>query len=737
MTNDISTYTPKPIDTSQVKVPTHLKDLTEVLASSIHDSWARQRISQGWTYGPKRDDDKMTHPDLVPYADLTESEKEYDRNSAMDTLKIILSMSYSITPAQMAVPQKEMDAETLDASQERAKVLRKSGDSLIAFDHLQKCLKKWPDNDRLRQLEALVLADMGATSRANDILTQLVNRGCKDEESLSLLGRTHKDLGLKSATPQERELHLRTSLQLYASAFDLTGGYYSGINAATLAVLAGELDRGRRLAASIRDICQQSLADPEKEGDRYYLTATLAEALLILEERAEAERMYVETATLGQGQWKNIQSTRRNARLLYQALDMDGAWVENALQVPAVAVFVGHAADRPDTKLSRLSAHDAPLMQAVAASIVDFLDKRNIGFGFASAEPGADIIFLEILLEQGKEAHMILPYKKELFLARHLAADDDGQWSRRFESLYETLESQGRVTLASDWPLGTEQSFCADSYEFTSRYLYGLARLKATQLETEVFPLALWNGAAGDGMAGTAATVAWWTDMGLPVEIIDLECLAGRRENPVTTCPPEALRLPRKKREGEQGEFKAEVRALLFADVVGYSALEEKFIPPFVKTFLGAVAEMLAKKQYAPLVKNTWGDAIYSVFADVRSAGLFALDLVAIVNAKQWDSKDLPEDLSLRVSLHAGPVYACLDPIQDAFTYTGTHVSRAARIEPITPKGTVWASEAFAALAAADGVTEFSCAYVGKAPLAKNYGTFPLYQITRAIGEGG
>ena len=93
--------------------------------------------------------------------------------------------------------------------------------------------------------------------------------------------------------------------------------------------------------------------------------------------------------------------------------------------------------------------------------------------------------------------------------------------------------------------------------------------------------------------------------------------------------------------------------------------------------------------------------------------------------------KGLPKDLNLRIALHAGPVYSCIDPVIGQPTFTGTHVSRAARMEPITPPGQVYASQPFAALAAAQFVAEFTCDYVGQTPLAKGYGTFPTYHVRR------
>ena len=92
----MSAYTPNPIDTSNITLPSELKALTEHLAKSTHDHWALERLDAGWTYGASRNDDKKTHPGLVPYEELTEDEKEYDRRTAMETLKAIIALGYAV-----------------------------------------------------------------------------------------------------------------------------------------------------------------------------------------------------------------------------------------------------------------------------------------------------------------------------------------------------------------------------------------------------------------------------------------------------------------------------------------------------------------------------------------------------------------------------------------------------------------------------------------------------------------
>ncbi len=92
----MNSYTPKPIDTSEVDLSDELLELTERLAENTHEIWAKQRTGEGWTYGPGRDDKAKEHPELVPYATLPEPEKEYDRMTAMETLKVIVKLGYVV-----------------------------------------------------------------------------------------------------------------------------------------------------------------------------------------------------------------------------------------------------------------------------------------------------------------------------------------------------------------------------------------------------------------------------------------------------------------------------------------------------------------------------------------------------------------------------------------------------------------------------------------------------------------
>ena len=92
-------YKPQPVDTSSVTLSSDIVDLTERLAKNTHDVWAQERMAQGWRFGPERNDSRKEHPSLVPYQELPEAEKAYDRNTAIQALKAIIAFGYRISKA--------------------------------------------------------------------------------------------------------------------------------------------------------------------------------------------------------------------------------------------------------------------------------------------------------------------------------------------------------------------------------------------------------------------------------------------------------------------------------------------------------------------------------------------------------------------------------------------------------------------------------------------------------------
>jgi len=743
-------YKPEPIDTSHVTLTTEHLKITELLARNTHELWSTQRLGEGWEYGPQRDDAKKQHPGLVPYEDLPESEKEYDRVISVGVIKTLLALGYRIETGEMenqataAIDDSNLSLvmeslknssqlnlsslqqirrETINIEPPMPDIYRVLGESilnlgepLMAYDILAEGLHNWPNDVRLQQLTALALARSGAVHKANGMLLQLVESGNGDGETISLLARTEKDLWQQADDRDAANRHLALAAERYKQAYLNSGSYYPGINAATMTLLLGEREEARAIAAEVREKCFQELPPGKPTSGDYWLLATLGEAALILGDRSAAEDWYSQAVELGRGQFGQLSSTRRNATSILQHVGGDLDLIKKWFQIPRVVVFSGHIIDTPDRSTPRFPAE---LESKVYEAIRDRLVKLDARLGYASAACGSDILFLEALAELGGELHIVLPYEREQFIKESVDVIPAGNWRQRFHRIME----RATETIVPAYYNLSEQSNAI--YEYTNRVLYGLAKMRSEQLDTELVPLAVWNGQPG-GIGGTATAVEYWRQWQEEVEIVDLESLLRSNVSnaPIDLEQRAISSLPPRSEERS-------IMALLFGDVKGYSKLKENQICPFVRHFLGGVAELEATSAYKSVAKNTWGDGLYYVFTSVRDAGLFALELCDFVQSTDWAKVGLPKDFNLRIGLHAGPVHRYINPITETVGYGGTHVNHAARIEPIAPPGKVYASREFAAIASSEGVEDFACDYVGQTPLAKGYGTFPTYHVRR------
>jgi class 3 adenylate cyclase len=170
------------------------------------------------------------------------------------------------------------------------------------------------------------------------------------------------------------------------------------------------------------------------------------------------------------------------------------------------------------------------------------------------------------------------------------------------------------------------------------------------------------------------------------------------------------------------------VRALIFADVRGFSKLTDEQLPRFNDAVLTPLGRVLADYADAIDYRNTWGDALYVVVHDPEAAAACATSLQAAVKSVDLARNGLPDHLALRLGAHIGPVFPTHDPVIGGIAFMGSHVSRTARIEPVTPPGAVYVTDAFAA-ALALAQSRYSCDYVGHMPAAKNYGRFRMYRL--------
>ena len=610
---------------------------------------------------------------------------------------------------------------TEDALVAEAERLLRQGEPLLAYNSADTGLQRWPEHLRLRQLQALALARSGDTERANRILTELAQAGVDDAETLGVLARTHKDLGLRAKDPVRRSAHLESAYRLYEQAYSASlqrgssaGAYYTGINAATVAVLRGQLDEARWLAAEVLRICHQAASSDPQSAAEYWRQATLGEAALILGDAPAATHHYANAMALAQDRYGDLSSTRRQARLLAAHLPIDDAWLGEVLRIPPVLVFTGNMVDQAGRPTPRFPASLEP---AVARAIDHAISAIRPLAAYGSAACGADILCLERVHASGGEIHVVLPFPPEEF--RRTSVDVvPGEWGVRFDRLLEVAHS---VTITSDH----RATGSLATFEYANLVLTGLGQLRAQLLDTTLCGLAVWDRDGGGARGGSASVVSLWEARGVPIDHVNLGYLRQEIHSPSRS--PEWT-----DDSADTGGTQHAIKALLFADAVGYSQLSEDQIPRYVSGFLGAVADLNRRTRHRYEHVETAGDGLYMVFDDALDAAHYALELSALATGTDWTAHGLPSSFNLRIALHCGPVYCGRDPVTEAPLFTGPHTSRAARIEPITPPGQVYASSAFAAVAAARGADGVTMRYVGKTPLAKRSGSLALYHLQPA-----
>ena len=600
--------------------------------------------------------------------------------------------------------------ENRDAVHAFVKRALSAGEFLTAYDAARSRLDLDADDAWLQQRMALALAQMGSSSRAQAILNTLVEKDPTNRETLSILGRTYKD---QWCADPENEQHLRRAFDYYNRAFEvLPADSYPGINAATIAFLLNEKDKAARIAKTVLEICQSQPND-------YWKHATLAEALVVLGDTEGARNAYRAAVALESDNLRAFSSTRKQARVLSRQLFGNASAFDDCFPIPKLVVFSGHMLDAPDRRTPRFPPSKE---NEVRELLEKQLAAMNAGIGFSSAASGSDILFLEAMIARGGAIHLVLPWPAEEFVKTSVAISGDNSWVDRF---HKVIDQAASIRVLGELYMPGS----ATGFEYCNLAMCGLARLFARSLDLEITPLAVWDGFAG-APGGTGSFVRYWRSHRASVKVV-----------PIATKPPSMLTEAfETEANNDDDEFEAwvrasgrqEIKAIMFADVVGYSKLPETVIPKYVAQFNQRVSRLIADSSAAPINVNTWGDGLFFVFNGVEDAGRFALDLRDLVLSTNWIDVGLPRNLSIRIGVHAGPVYVNFDPVVRQISFTGAHVSRAARIEPITHEGEVFVSEEFAALALADQSKGFTCDLVGTTALAKSYGLFRVYSLERS-----
>lgn len=635
-----------------------------------------------------------------------------------------------------------------------ARELVKQGYPTTGLNVARRGLKRWPGDPALGYLLAWAYSRGGNPTSADIALDPLLREACDPDRGpaldarlrvdvIALRGRVYKDLYRRAPRGSAARARLAgESADWYLKAAAVEGAdFFPTGNAALMRLLQGKaaaelgrIDEAGQLIAAARglaDTTRAGVAAAAAAGRTdTWLPATDGLMLALLGRHDEAiDRFESVIDQMARRDLGSLATVLADVRLLAEV----GAIEDSARlqrKFGSAVAFSGHLIDPPGRTPPRFP-NDPELIDRVMQEVRARLEAANARFGFCSLGSGADILFAEAMLERAArhpvELHVVLPFALDDFLKTSITYGSDRHraWEGRFRGVLARLPAD-QVHYATTEPyLGSERL-----YAYANQFLQGMAAVRSAQCGLVPRALVVLDPDSDPRVGGTKHFLELWTRLGHPADVIDLRVLrdeVGPVFEPDRGPPPPpwpASELPR------------QVRAMLFADVAGFSQMQETFHPRFFRQFSAAIAAVREAAGPAVLQTNTWGDGIFAVFETVAAAARFALALLdRLRDGMNWADMGFANPNPLRVGLHAGPVFEMdTDPVLGRRNFFGQHVNRTARIEPVTMPGCAYASEQFAALLAVEARDEFVCEFVGTEELPKKSGQVVLYRVQAAAG---
>jgi class 3 adenylate cyclase len=645
-----------------------------------------------------------------------------------------------------------------------AKALEKE-EFLLVCDAAQEALRLLPganEDDqtelvRVRMNYAAALTRLGSSRKAQSVLERCVAQDFRPKlgrqlkvDILLQLGDTLREESHHTASPAERLRTAEEALGFYRQALEIEPDRLQAlVSTAAGALIVG---KGSPLSDEARDKAAHVLALVEKledsEGPRLQTTRARAVAHAVLGRTDAAAESYSQLRAMDGVTINYLADARYYSQFLAEALGKPRDFFKPAFPPLQLIVFAGHQPDIGDV----LARFPPELIEPVREKLRKKLDELNAQVGLVSASAGADLLFIEALRARNGEVDIILPWARGEFRRTSVQPFDEALktplWAPLFDKAIEEAATVREIG----------QSYQAGStvgWEYLAEVAAGIALLMARAKRLDVQPLALWDRRPGRGLGGTQSFVSLWGyQLQQEPVIIEMPPVDRKgRAQKVQYDPDDRC---------ERSSMRQEVKSLLFADIVGYSKLTEHVIPEFVEVFLGRLSKLIASTKHPPRNVSTWGDALYAVFDFANDAGLFALEMTRMIQEGEEDwlkaglyweehisgnQKPIKHPLKIRIGLHTGPVFMHYNPVVRQLGFTGSHVSRAARIEPVTKPDEVYASEEFSALAelgleiercaagkgspdSPDTAPSFVCEYAGSMQLAKGYpGRFRIYRV--------
>lgn len=612
----------------------------------------------------------------------------------------------------------------------------------------KKAFQKYPDNVNIAQAYSLVLLKTGAWEESRKLIYPILGVTPVLDESTgkemitveSLLNSSFLKEGrpdiianighiFTEAWKYSRHCRdLELAKELYLASFNREQKTSTGMDAAWLAWLTGDDDKAKQLAASVL-----KLLPPYGLEATFSELIDLAEAQLLLGREDDSCKLYEEAMKQSDKvNYISIVAARQQLYFLREA----GFKVPNmALEIlvpPTIVVFTGYSIDHPSFQVSLFP----PDIEAdVKRVILDQLQAINAKIGYSSASCGADILFIEALQELGGEVNIILPFAIQDFIetnVRHAGP----RWEKRFER---ALENAHSVSFASeDRYLGHDML-----YRFSNHVMHGSAVMRGKFLTSDPHLMAVWHSRTDSQPGGPADFIDRWSNIST-LHLIDLDELC---ESNGATEKIETALVRRQKHSLSFDPFVSkspdrEIKSMMFSDLHGYSKLQDEHIPSFLD-FLEKLNQAMEKIDSDLESVNTWGDAIFAVADTAIKIADFGLRYCDIIENLGKKYPEFPFPIRARISLHSGPVFIAQDPFIKRINFYGGHINRAARLEPVTAVGQVYATQQFVSLLHGETSDErnecnqrglkyyerYSTEYVGMISLAKSFGQQEVYHL--------
>lgn len=665
---------------------------------------------------------------------------------------------------------------TQEAWERRARLLLDEGQNFLVHDTCREGLKLYPDSHKLAIYGATALSQTGADEEARRLLKPVLDAllvddsplrrletslrravdraGGGNEESLAAMVDLAEAMelvrGRRTAVTVDAETYgalaqvLRESWlstgdhydldlagELYLRAFQTGADPRDGVNAASLMWFQGKTAEAAHLATQVVEQLMDWGGDPNLPADVLYeRLATWGLAELLLGHGDDAVSSFHSAAALEGTSYPPVVALLKQLEQFRTHGIAVPDEVTDLIRPPQVVVFTGHALDRPDE-----APRFPPQLEAeVRAEIVQVLDEIDARVGFSMASCGSELLFIEAMLERGGEVNIVLPFALDDFIAANVRYGG-ARWEMRFRNA---------LRLASSVTFATEEHFLGHEmlYRFANQCLSGLATLRAGFLCSNPTLIAVWDMMPGSLVGGAADFIDSWEDISR-LRLIDLDGLL--QQHPELMEEGQMPNFDLGDGDSEEGQGRV-IRSMMFCDIAGYSKLAEEYVPVYLE-FLQMLKDGLVSSGVEPQSINTWGDAIFVVMEKASPLAEYALTLQeAVIRASDTLKGKLPHALSLRISLHAGPVFEAIDPICNRINFYGSHINRAARLEPVTVIGHVYATQQFVAVLTAEqsamrteaGGAEFFeekfvCEYVGQLSLAKDFGRQVVYHLRRKV----